>query len=117
MAHTRSLDPPHCFYNTIDVFNGCLYPQPRYTCGKLSNNEFGKTIRIPLERDMRRRINAPFDDCCPIRFDTAMRINLNPTRSWVVFNPLDPSHDQPVTGRGAGYYKPVASDAACASAY
>jgi hypothetical protein len=27
MAHTRSLDPPHCFYNTIDAFSGCLYPQ------------------------------------------------------------------------------------------
>jgi hypothetical protein len=115
MAHTRSLDPLHCFYNTIDVFNGCLYPQPRYTCGKLSNNEIGKTIRITLERDM-RRINAPFDDCRLIRFDTAVRINLNPTRSWVAFNPLDPSHDQPVTGRVAGYDKHVASGAAYASA-
>jgi hypothetical protein len=116
MAHTRSLDPPHSFYNTIDVFNGCLYPQPRYTSGKISNNEIGKTISIPLERDM-RRINAPFDDCRLIRFDTAVHIHLNPTRSWVAFNPLAPSHDQPVRGRGAGYYKPVASGAACASAH
>jgi hypothetical protein len=28
-----------------------LYPQPRYTCGKLSNNEIGKTIKISLERE------------------------------------------------------------------
>jgi hypothetical protein len=115
MAHTRSLDPPHCFYNTIDAFNGCLYPQPRYTCGKLSNNEIGKTIKIPLGRDM-RKTNAPFDDCRLIRFDTAVRIDLNPTRPWVAFNPLAPSHGQPVTGRSAGYYKSVASGAACASA-
>jgi hypothetical protein len=25
-----TLDPPHCFYKTIDAFSGCLYPQPRY---------------------------------------------------------------------------------------
>jgi hypothetical protein len=60
--------------------------------GKLSNNEIGKTIKISLEREM-RRINAPFNDYRLIRFDTAVRIYLNLPGSWVVFNPLDPSHD------------------------
>jgi len=40
-------------------------------------------------------INAPFGNRRLIRLDIAVRIRLNPTRSWVAFNPLDPSHDQP----------------------
>ena len=46
---------PNCFYKTIDAFGGCLYPQPSYIsrrpCGTLSNNEIGKAIEIPFERD------------------------------------------------------------------
>jgi len=84
--------------------------------GKLSNNEIGKTIRISLEREM-RRINAPFNDYRLIHFDTAVRIYLNPAGSWVAFNPLDPSHDQPAhLGWGAGCCKPEASGSAFASA-
>jgi hypothetical protein len=57
-----------------------------------------------------RRINAPFNNCRLIRFDTAVRICLNPTGSWVAFNPLDSSHDQSAhPGRDAGCYKPAAS--------
>jgi len=84
--------------------------------GKLSNNEIGKTIKISLESEM-RRINAPFNNCCLIRFDTAVRIYLNPAGTWVAFNPLDPSYDQPAhPDWGAGCYKPEASGRACASA-
>jgi hypothetical protein len=119
MAHTRSLDPPHCFSNTIDAFSGCLYPQPCYIfpppCGKLSDNEIGKTIRITLEREM-RRINAPFNNRRLTRFDIVMHTLLRPSGLWVAFNPPDSSHDQPITGRGAGCYKPAASGSACASA-
>src|SRR5215813_8740321 len=87
-----TLDPPHCFYNTIDAFSGCLYPQPGYTSGKLSNNEIGKTIKISLEREM-RKINAPFNDYCLLRFDIAVHTLLRPSGLWVAFNPLDSSHD------------------------
>jgi hypothetical protein len=52
----------------------------RWPWGKLSNNEIGKTIKTPLEREM-RRINAPFNDYRLIRFDTAVLIYLNPTGS------------------------------------
>jgi hypothetical protein len=84
--------------------------------GKLSNNEIGKTIKISLEREM-RRINAPFNNCRLIRFDTAVRIYLNPTGSWVAFNPLDHSPDQPAhPGWGACCCKSEASGVACASA-
>jgi hypothetical protein len=87
----------------------------RQPWGKLSNNEIGKTIRISLEREM-RRINAPFNDYRLIRFDIAMLIYLNPTGTWVAFNPLDPSPEQPAhPGWGAGCYKPEASGSACAS--
>ena len=87
----------------------------RRPCGELPHNEICKTIKIPLEREM-RRINAPFNDCRLIRFDIVIHIHLNPTGLWVAFNPLDPYHDQPVTGRGAGCYKPAARGNACASA-
>ncbi len=64
-----------------------------------------------------RRINAPFNDYRLIHFDTAVRIYLNPAGSWVAFNPLDPSHDQPAhLGWGAGCCKPEASGSAFASA-
>src|SRR5262245_55136143 len=57
------------------------------------------------EREV-RRINAPFNDYRLICFDTAVRIYLNPTGSWVAFNPLDPSYDQPAhLGWGADFYK------------
>jgi len=97
-----------------------LYPQPRYifppALGKLSNNEIGKIIKISLEREM-RRINAPFNNCRLIHFDTAVRIYLNPAGWWVAFNPLDPSHDQHThTGWWASRYKPEASGAVCAIA-
>jgi hypothetical protein len=64
-----------------------------------------------------RRINAPFNDCRLIRFDTAVHTLLRPSGVWVAFNPLDSSHDQPAyPGRDASYYKPEASGAACTSA-
>src|SRR5262249_61984993 len=64
-----------------------------------------------------RRINAPFNDYRLIRFDTAVRIYLNPTGSWVAFNRLASSHDQPAhPSWDASCCKPEASGAACASA-
>jgi hypothetical protein len=62
-------------------------------------------------------MNAPFYDYRLIRFDTAVRIYLNPTVSWVAFNPLAPSPDQPThPGWGTGCCKPEAKGAACANA-
>src|SRR5262245_28994658 len=113
-----ALDLPHCFYKIIDAFSGCLYPQPaifsRRPCGKLSNNEICKTIKVPLEIDM-RRINAPFNNCRPIRFDIAVHTLLGPSGLWVAFDPPDSSRNRPVTGRGTGCCKPEASGTACAS--
>jgi hypothetical protein len=43
-----------------------------------------------------------------------MRLHLNHAGPRVSFHPLDPSHDQPVTGRVAGRYMPEAGGAACA---
>ncbi|MBO0861763.1 MAG: hypothetical protein J2P21_25400 [Chloracidobacterium sp.] len=79
------------------------------------HDRIGRTIKIPLEREM-RRIDAPFNDCRLIRFDVAVRTRFRPSELWVAFNRLDYSHDQPVTCRIAGCYKPAVRRAACASA-
>jgi hypothetical protein len=63
-------------------------------------NEIGKTIKIPLERGI-RRINAPFNDCHLVHFDIAVRALLKPSGLWAAFNRLHSTHDQPVIGCGA----------------
>jgi len=43
---------PHRFYNPIEVFSGCLYPQSRHisreACAKLPRNEIRNIVKIPL---------------------------------------------------------------------
>jgi CHAT domain-containing protein/tetratricopeptide repeat protein/pre-peptidase len=46
-------------------------------------------------------INAPFGNRRLIRFDISVRIRLNPTRTWVAFNPLDPFMINPLIRVGA----------------
>jgi hypothetical protein len=123
---------PNCFCKTIDAFSGYLYPQPRNISrlprGKLPSNEICNAVKIPLdfldywpawpfENSIvkMRMINAPHNNRRLIRFDIAMCTHLNPSELWIVFNSMDPSHDQPVTGRVAGRYRPEARGAACAS--
>jgi hypothetical protein len=56
-------------------------------------------------------INAPHNNRRFIRFDIDVCTHLNPSKLWILFNPMDPSHDQPVKGWVAGCYKPKARGA------
>jgi hypothetical protein len=109
-AFTKPLTP----LAAVCILNPAIFPVGP-AGGKLSNNEIGKTIKIPLEREM-KRIDAPFNNCRLTRFDIVMHTLLRPPRLWIAFNSLAPAYDQPAhPGWGAGCYKPAASGGACAS--